>query len=69
MTSVTKEERQVVARRIFEALCAHYPDRYIALVEQPGCAEPTVPGTSSANTIANSAAAADSFPGRLTGAS
>ena len=36
MKARTKEERQAVARRIFEALCKHYPDRYIALVEQPG---------------------------------
>ena len=39
MKSLTKEERQAVARRIFEALCTHYPDRYIALVGQPGSAE------------------------------
>jgi len=36
MKARTKEERQAVARRIFEALCEHYPDRYIALVEQQG---------------------------------
>jgi hypothetical protein len=36
MKSFTKEERRVIARRIFEALCEHYPDRYIALVERPG---------------------------------
>jgi hypothetical protein len=35
------EERRAVARRLFEALCAHYPDRYIALVEQPANANPT----------------------------
>ena len=39
--SLTIEERRAVARRLFEALCAHYPDRYIALVEQPGNANPT----------------------------
>jgi hypothetical protein len=38
----TREERQVIARRIFEALCERYPDRYIALVGQPGSTEPTV---------------------------
>jgi hypothetical protein len=38
----TREERQAIARRIFEALCKHYPDRYVALVEQPGSTEPTV---------------------------
>jgi hypothetical protein len=36
MKSLTKEERRAVARRIFEALCEQYPDRYITLVEQPG---------------------------------
>jgi hypothetical protein len=36
MKARTKEERQAVARQIFEALWEHYPDRYIALVEQPG---------------------------------
>jgi hypothetical protein len=35
MKSLTTEERRAVARRLFQALCAHYPDRYIALVEQP----------------------------------
>jgi hypothetical protein len=34
MKKRTKEERQAVARRIFEALCTYYPDRYIVL-EQP----------------------------------
>jgi hypothetical protein len=38
---LTKEERQAVARRVFEALRARYPDRHIVLVGQPGCAEPT----------------------------
>ena len=27
------EDRRVVARRLFEALCAHYPDKYIALIQ------------------------------------
>ena len=38
MTSLTKEERRAVARRIFEALCEQYPDRYIALVEPEAAA-------------------------------
>ena len=41
MRSLTIEERRAVARRLFEALCAHYPDRYIALVEQPGSPNPS----------------------------
>ena len=32
---LSKEERRVVAQRIFAALCAHYPDRQIALFERP----------------------------------
>ena len=41
MRSLTIDERRAVARRLFEALCAHYPDRYIALIEQPGSPNPT----------------------------
>jgi hypothetical protein len=52
MKSLTKEERRVVARRLFEALCAHYPDRYIALVERPERAKPTIVGGTAASTIA-----------------
>jgi hypothetical protein len=36
MKALTTDERRAVARRIFETLCEHYPERYIALVEQPG---------------------------------
>ena len=41
MRSLTIDERRAVARRLFEALCAHYPDRYIALIEQPESPNPT----------------------------
>jgi hypothetical protein len=41
MRSLTIDERRAVARRLYEALCAHYPDRYIALIEQPGSPNPT----------------------------
>ena len=27
------EDRGVVARRLFDALCAQYPDKYIALIQ------------------------------------
>ena len=27
------ERRRLVARRVFEALCAQYPEKYIALVQ------------------------------------
>ena len=35
MSSLTIEQRRAVARH-FAALCAHYPNRYVALFEQPG---------------------------------
>ena len=47
----TREERHVIARRIFEALCEHYPDRYIALVEQPGNTGLVADGAQSASEI------------------
>jgi hypothetical protein len=56
MNSLTKDERRAVARRIFEALCAQYPDRYIALVEQPGRAEPDVPADTEPGEIQTSPA-------------
>jgi hypothetical protein len=30
-----KEDRRDVAHRLFHALCARFPDRYIVLVEPP----------------------------------
>ena len=32
---LSKDARRAVAQRIFAALCAHYPDRHIALIERP----------------------------------
>ena len=51
MKALTKEERRAVARRIFAALCERYPDRYIALVEQPGNAGVTPTAAQSTNEI------------------
>ena len=36
---LSKDERRAVAQRIFAALCAHYPDRHIALFEQRGMSD------------------------------
>jgi hypothetical protein len=57
MKKLTKDERQAVARRIFEALCARYPDCYVALVE------PGMPGAArqSADEIADLRMAPDSL--------
>ena len=35
MTLTEIEARNVVARRLFDALRAHYPDRYVVLIIQP----------------------------------
>jgi len=35
MTPVEIEGRRVIALRLFDALCAHYPDKYVALIIQP----------------------------------
>ena len=32
-TQLSQDEGRAVALRIFEALCAHYPKHYIALIE------------------------------------
>jgi hypothetical protein len=37
------EDRHVVARRLFEALCAQYPDNYIALIQPRDIADAPSP--------------------------
>jgi hypothetical protein len=37
------EDRRVVARRLFEALCTHYPDKYIALIQPRDVANEPAP--------------------------
>jgi hypothetical protein len=57
-TRLNQDQRRAVAQRIFAALCAHYPQRHIALFERPhadiGSPEPqpkqdTQDGTGSAS--------------------
>ena len=33
MTTAEIEARHIVARRVFDALCARFPDKYIALIQ------------------------------------
>jgi hypothetical protein len=40
MTKAEIEDRRVIARRVYEELCARFPDRYIAMVLPRGDAEP-----------------------------
>jgi hypothetical protein len=35
MTPAEIEGRRVIGLRLFDALCAHYPDKYVALIIQP----------------------------------
>jgi hypothetical protein len=53
MGLLTKEQRRAVARRIFALLCEHYPERYIALAEEPENAGSTAAGAQSFNEIAD----------------
>jgi hypothetical protein len=43
------EDRRVAARRVFDALCAHYPDKYVVLVQPRAPDDPpddlTIPKT------------------------
>jgi hypothetical protein len=44
--------RRAIARRLFDALCAQYPDKYIALIQPPNAANvlPPAPGLAAAET-------------------
>jgi hypothetical protein len=44
MKSVDEDERRAIALRLFEALCALYPDRYVALSE-PNAPRDRTPAT------------------------
>jgi hypothetical protein len=35
MEQLAKDDPSYIARRLFNALCERFPDRYIALIEQP----------------------------------
>ena len=35
MEQSAREDPRYIARRLFKELCARFPDRYIALIEQP----------------------------------
>ena len=63
---LSRDERRAVAQRIFAALCAHYPDRHIALFERPqpdiGSAERVVANAPVAAPAQNTHDGADSAP-------
>ena len=35
MGQLARDDPSYIARRLFKELCARFPDRYIALIEQP----------------------------------
>jgi hypothetical protein len=39
MTTAETEDRRVVARRVFDALCARFPDKYVALIQPRSLAD------------------------------
>jgi hypothetical protein len=39
MTTAETEDRHVVARRVFDALCARFPDKYVALIQPRSVAD------------------------------
>jgi hypothetical protein len=41
--SLTLDDQRAIARRLFEALCAKYPERYIALIQPRDTAEDGLP--------------------------
>jgi hypothetical protein len=44
MTQVAEiVDRHAVARRLFDALCVQYPDKYIALIQPPDVASDPLP--------------------------
>ena len=47
------EDRRVVAKRLFDALCAQYPDKYIALIQPSDAVDvpPPVPDISAAKAM------------------
>jgi hypothetical protein len=48
-TRLSRDERNIVAQRIFAALCAHYPKHYIGLIECKSGASPPVLSASAAD--------------------
>jgi hypothetical protein len=39
MTTAETEDRHVVARRVFDALCARFPDKHVALIQPRSLAD------------------------------
>ena len=42
-SAIEIEDRRVVAKRIFDALCAQYPEKYITLIQPRDVADALLP--------------------------
>jgi hypothetical protein len=45
MEQLPEDDPRVVARRVYQALCKLYPDRYIALIEPRGVGSDRAPSS------------------------
>jgi hypothetical protein len=61
---LSQDERRAVAERIFTALCAHYPDRYIAFFERPRVLNTSSPAAPVRAADDSADGEADANPGR-----
>ena len=52
------EDQRVVARRLFDAMCAQFPDKYIALIQPREVADELLPAAKLATGKATSLSAA-----------
>jgi len=43
MNPLADDDRRAIARRLFEALCAQFPDKYIALIQPRDVANEPLP--------------------------
>jgi hypothetical protein len=50
-----QNDPRFIARRLFKELCALYPDRYVALIEQPPSLSTELPTTTASATPQKSA--------------
>jgi len=62
---LSQDERRAVAERIFAALCAHYPDHYIALFERPGVLNTSSPAAPVQGADDSADGEADANPARI----
>jgi hypothetical protein len=44
-SAIEIEDRRVVAKRIFDALCAHYPEKFIRFIQPRDVADALLPAT------------------------